>query len=506
MVARQKWGSRWAFVLAAVGSAAGLGNAWRFPYKAYSNGGGAFYVPYFIALFLVGIPLLMAEFAIGQGLQSSAPKSMAIIRKNAEFIGWFAVIGGAIITFYYNVIMAYIFNYLYYSFGVAWKDDPNGFFFGKFLQVSSGPGELGSIRWPIVIGLALTWLWIYFILRKGTTSVGKTVAWTVPLPVVLLLILGIRGITLDGAAKGLNFLFEPNFAKLADPRVWANAFGQIFFTLSLAFGIMIAYGSYNKKEEDIANNAIITALGNSATSYLAGIAVFSVLGYMATQLSVPVDKVVSGGIGLAFVVYPQAISLFPGGVVVQSIIGLLFFLMLLTLGIDSAFSLVEAVEAAASDKFKVNKKAFLIGFSIFGFLAGLLFSTQGGLYWLDIIDHFVSVYGLLIAGILESIIIGWLFGAEKLRKYINEVSEIKIGKWFNFSIKFLIPAVLIIILGLNFFDELKKPYGDYPSWALWTGFSMLIITPIIAIILSKIPPKDKDYYKKVEIDLTEGGN
>nr|WP_232618086.1 hypothetical protein [Thermosipho africanus] len=343
-------------------------------------------------------------------------------------------------------------------------------------------------------------------LRKGTTSVGKTVAWTVPLPVVLLLILGIRGITLDGAAKGLNFLFEPNFAKLADPRVWANAFGQIFFTLSLAFGIMIAYGSYNKKEEDIANNAIITALGNSATSYLAGIAVFSVLGYMATQLSVPVDKVVSGGIGLAFVVYPQAISLFPGGVVVQSIIGLLFFLMLLTLGIDSAFSLVEAVEAAASDKFKVNKKAFLIGFSIFGFLAGLLFSTQGGLYWLDIIDHFVSVYGLLIAGILESIIIGWLFGAEKLRKYINEVSEIKIGKWFNFSIKFLIPAVLIIILGLNFFDELKKPYGDYPSWALWTGFSMLIITPIIAIILSKIPPKDKDYYKKVEIDLTEGGN
>lgn len=160
-------------------------------------------------------------------------------------------------------------------------------------------------------------------------------------------------------------MFEPNFAKLADPRVWANAFGQIFFTLSLAFGIMIAYGSYNKKEEDIANNAIITALGNSATSYLAGIAVFSVLGYMATQLSVPVDKVVSGGIGLAFVVYPQAISLFPGGVVVQSIIGLLFFLMLLTLGIDSAFSLVEAVEAAASDKFKVNKKAFLIGFSIF---------------------------------------------------------------------------------------------------------------------------------------------
>lgn len=503
-MAREKWGSRWAFVLAAIGSAAGLGNAWRFPYMAYTNGGGAFYVPYFIALFLVGIPLLMAEFAIGQGLQSSAPKAMGKIKKGFEAIGWMAVFSGAIITFYYNVIMAYIFNYLYYSFSVAWKDDPNNFFFNKFLQVSSGPGELGAIRWPIVIGLALTWIWIYFILRKGTTSVGKTVAWTVPLPVVLLIILGIRGITLDGAAQGLNFLFEPNFAKLAEPRVWANAFGQIFFTLSLAFGIMIAYGSYNKKDEDIANNAIITALGNSATSYLAGIAVFSVLGYMANQLSVPVDEVVKGGIGLAFVVYPQAISLFPGGAVVQSIIGLAFFVMLLTLGIDSAFSLVEAVEAATHDKFKVNKKSFLIGFSIIGFLSGLLFATQGGLYWLDIIDHFLSIYGLLIVGIFEAIIIGYIFGAEKLRNYINEVSEVKIGKWFDFSLKYFIPLVLIVVLGFTFYDELTKPYGDYPTWALWTGFSILILTVILGVIFAKIPPRDKDYYKKEDLNVKGG--
>lgn len=445
----------------------------------------------------------MAEFAIGQGLQSSAPKAMGKIKKGYEAIGWMAVFTGALITFYYNVIMAYIFNYLYFSFGVAWKNDPNSFFFNKFLQISSGPGELGAIRWPIVLGLAITWIWIYFILRKGTSSVGKTVAWTVPLPVILLILLGIRGITLDGAAQGLNFLFEPNFSKLFEPRVWANAFGQIFFTLSLAFGIMIAYGSYNKKDEDIANNAIITALGNSATSYLAGIAVFSVLGYMANQLSKPIEEVVSGGIGLAFVVYPQAISLFPGGVVIQSFIGLAFFLMLLTLGIDSAFSLVEAVEAATEDKFKINKKSFLIGFSILGFLFGLLYSTQGGLYWLDIVDHFLSIYGLLIVGIFEAIIIGYIFGAEKLRNYINEVSEIKIGKWFDFSLRYFTPAVLAIVLGFSFYDEIKKPYGDYPAWALWTGFLILILTVVLGIVFAKIPPKDKDYYKKEEI--TKGG-
>ncbi|MBO8161007.1 MAG: sodium-dependent transporter [Thermosipho sp. (in: Bacteria)] len=504
-MAREKWTSRWAFVLAAIGSAAGLGNAWRFPYMAYSNGGGAFYVPYFVALFLAGIPLLMAEFAIGQGLQSSAPKSLGKIRKGAEFVGWWAVITGALITFYYNVIMGYIFNYLYYSFGVAWKEDTSNFFFNKFLQISSGPGELGGLRWPIVIGLALTWLWIYFILRKGTQSVGKTVIWTVPLPVILLLVLGIRGITLEGASQGLNYLFEPNFAKLAQPSVWANAFGQIFFSLSLAFGIMIAYGSYNNKKSDIANNTIITALANSATSYLAGIAVFSVLGYMAFQINSPVSEVAKGGIGLAFVVYPKAISLFPGGVFIQSIIGIAFFVMLLTLGIDSAFSLVEAVEAANEDKFKVNKKAFLTGFSIFGFICGLLFATQGGLYWLDIVDHFLGIYALLIVGILEAIVIGWVLGAENLREYINSVSEIKVGKWFNFSLKFIIPIVLMFILITNLIDEIKNPYEGYPIWALLIGASLLVITPIVAIVLSKIPSKDKNYYKRVEKITVEGG-
>ncbi|APT75344.1 transporter [Marinitoga sp. 1137] len=496
-LARQKWGSRWAFVLAAVGSAAGLGNAWRFPYMAYSNGGGAFYIPYFIALFLAGIPILMAEFGIGQGLQSSAPKALGKISKGAEFIGWWAVLTGSIIVFYYNVIMAWIFNYLYFSFGPAWKGDPKGFFFGDFLKLTDGPGQLGGLRWPIVIGLLIARLWVYLILRKGTESVGKTVMWTVPLPIILLVLLGIRGVTLEGAATGLNFLFEPNFAKLAEPRVWANAFGQIFFSLSVAFGIMIAYGSYNDKKNDVANNAIITALGNSATSFLAGIAVFSVLGYMATQMQVPVDEVVSGGIGLAFVVYPQAISLIPGGAVVQSIIGLAFFIMLLTLGIDSAFSLVEATEAAAGDKFKVNKKTFLVGFSVLGFIFGLLFATQGGLYWLDIIDHYMGTYALLVVGILESIVIGWVFGAEKLREYINSVSEVKIGAWFDISLKYIIPIVLISILGLNIYDEMKNPYGGYPAWALTVGFVIFLAVPVIGYILAKMPSKDEKYNEKV---------
>ena len=504
-MARQRWNSRWAFVLAAVGSAAGLGNAWRFPYMAYSNGGGAFYIPYFIALFVAGIPLLIAEFGMGQGLQGSAPKVMAQTKKGFEMIGWWAVFAGTTITFYYNVIMGWIFNYLVHSTTVAWKKDPSSFFYNHFLNLSKGPGSLGTFQWAIVIGLAITWVWIYFILRKGTDSVGKTVAWTVPLPILLLLILGIRGVTLKGAGMGLNYLFQPNFAKLTDISVWSNAFGQIFFSLSLAFGIMIAYGSYNSKKNDVSNNAIITALGNSATSFLAGIAVFSILGYMATAQGVGIDKVVKAGPGLAFVVYPKAISLLPGGTFVQAIFGFLFFVMLLTLGIDSAFSLVEAIEASVSDKFKVAKKRFLITIAIIGYITGLLFTTQGGLYWLDIIDHFIGTYALLIVGIFESIIFGWIVDAERLRTYLNQVSEIKIGKWFNFFLKYLIPVILSWILIQSFIDEIKKPYGGYPAWAVWVGFGVFIFIPILAFVFSRFKAKNDKFYseKPVSFDIKE---
>jgi NSS family neurotransmitter:Na+ symporter len=494
---RQRWGTRFAFVLAAIGSAAGLGNAWRFPYKAYENGGGAFFIPYFIALFVVGIPLLISEFAIGQGFQSSAPKSMAKISKKLEFAGWWAVLSGAIITFYYSVIMGWIFNYLLFSLNVSWGGNPEDHFFNSFLKISSGPENIGGVVLPVAIGLALTWLWVYVILRKGTASVGKTVAWTVPLPTILLVILGIRGATLEGAGSGLNYLFAPNFSALTSATTWVEAVGQIFFSLSLGFGIMIAYGSYNSKKSDINNNSMIVAFANSATSFLAAIAVFSILGYMANVQGVQVPDVVNGGIGLAFITYPQAISLLPGGVIVQAIFGVFFFVMLLTLGIDSSFSLVEAVESAFSDKFLFAKKKFLITFLIIGFLLGLFFSTNGGLYWLDIFDHYVGTYSLLLVGILESIIFAWYVGADNIRNYINSVSEIKIGKWFEYALKYVIPFLLIFVFVRGIIEEFKTPYEGYEPWALITGVSIVLLSFVVGIGLAMLKPKDqKDYLKK----------
>ena len=463
---RDRWDSRTGFVLAAVGSAVGLGNVWRFPYICYKNGGGAFLIPYFVALLTAGIPLLILEYALGHRMQAGAPKSFQDVSQKSGYVGWWAVFAGFGIVTYYAVIMAWCFAYLIYSLNLAWGADAEHFFLNTFLQRSSGPGVIGSIRWPVLLGLAATWISILLIIHKGVKSVGKVVLVTVPLPVLLLVIMVIRGVTLPGAAEGLRYYLTPNFEALADPNVWLAAYGQIFFTLTIGFGVMIAYASYLPKKSDISNNAFITGLVNCGTSFLAGFAVFSTLGYLANVTGKGVEDVVSSGLSLAFITYPTMIRLLPFA---APIFGIIFFLMLLTLGIDSAFSLVEAAVAAGQDRWKVSRKAINLFTCGIAFVLGLIFCTKAGLYWLDIVDHFINNFGLVLIGLFECLAIGYVFGAKKMRDYINSVSEIKLGPWWDWLIRVIVPIILVITVVMSTVNLLRVPYENYPQWALLIG-------------------------------------
>jgi len=463
---RGRWDSRTVFILAAVGSAVGLGNVWRFPYICYTNGGGAFLIPYFVALITAGIPLLILEYALGHKMQAGAPKSFGNVSQKSAYVGWWAVFAGFAIVTYYAIIMAWCFGYLIHSLSVAWGSDAEGFFINTFLQRSSGPGVLGSIRLPVLAGLAATWICILLIIHKGVKSVGKVVLVTVPLPLLLLVVMVIRGVTLPGAAEGLRYYLTPDFEALTDPNVWLAAYGQIFFTLTIGFGVMIAYASYLPKRSDITNNAFITGLVNCGTSFLAGFAVFSTLGYLAHVTGKGVEDVVSSGISLAFITYPTMIKLLPFG---ASIFGIIFFLMLLTLGIDSAFSLVEAAVAAGQDRWKVSRKAMNLFTCGLAFIVGLIFCTEAGLYWLDIVDHFINNFGLVLIGLFECLVIGYVFGAKRMREYINSVSEIKLGAWWDWLIRVIVPIILIITVVMSTVKLLRVPYGDYPQWALLIG-------------------------------------
>jgi NSS family neurotransmitter:Na+ symporter len=484
---RERWDSRTAFLLAAIGSAVGLGNVWRFPYICYQNGGGAFLVPWLVALFTAGIPLMIMEYALGCLMQNSAPTSFSKINKKMEWVGWWALCVGFVVVVYYAVVMSWCLAYLFYSIKIAWGEDAKTFFFKEFLHLSEGPGILGSLQIPIAIGLFVIWAWIYLCIIKGPKSVGKIVFVTVPLPLILLLVFTLRGITLPGALKGLAYYLTPNFKALLKPGVWLAAYSQIFFSLSLGFGILIAYASYLPKNADIVNNAFMTSLCNCGTSFLAGFAVFSTLGYLAHCTGAGVEEVIKGGPGLAFVVYPTIIRLLPFG---ARVFGFLFFLLLLTLAVDSAFSLVEAVVAGKMDKWGLDRRKGNLLVCSVAFLLGLFFTTEAGLHWLDIVDHFVTNFGLVAVGLSQCACIAYIFGAERLRGYINKNSDFGVGRWWTVFLKVLVPVILLVLLLRMFAERIKVPYGDYPQWALSFGWALIVCLPILSLLLARLGRRD----------------
>jgi len=482
---REEWKSRVGFILAAVGSAVGLGNIWRFNYMAYSNGGGAFLIPYFFSLFTAGIPLLILEFGLGHRMRGSAPLSFRKIENRWEILGWwpttYIIIG---IELYYTVIIGYCVNYLFYSLSLAWGNDPNTFFFKSFLNVSEGPWSLGAPNLAVIGGLAVVWFSMWVICSRGIQKgIEKACKIFIPLLVILVSILLIRGLTLPGAFEGIKWYVKPDFSVLKNPKVWMDAYSQTFFSLTIAFGVMIAYASYLPKNSDINSSAFITGCINHSFSFFAGFAVFSTLGFMAFQSNQPFDKVVSQGIGLAFVAFPKALNEMP---VFAGLFGAIFFLALVIAGLSSAISIIEAFSASMMDKYGVSKKKVINISCIAGFFASTIFTTRGGLYWIDIVDHYILQYGLVIVGFLECLVIGWFVNTGDFRKHLNKTSYLRIGKWWEFCIKILTPCILLTIILYTTVHEIAKSYEGYPrSATIVIGIGWVVVTFVAALLISR---------------------
>ncbi|GKW47401.1 sodium-dependent transporter [Planococcus sp. NCCP-2050] len=497
---RSQWGTRAGFIMAAVGSAVGLGNIWRFPYVAYENGGGAFFIPYLFALLTAGIPILILEFTIGHKYRGSAPLSFfRMSGKKLEWMGWWAVFVSFVISVYYAVIIAWAMRYTIFSFNQAWGDDTEGFLFNDFLQLTVQPGETGGIVWGVFIPLALVWIITLGILLAGVKK-GIEMANRIFIPtlVVIFLIVVIRAVTLDGAAMGLDAFFKPNFDAIMDPSVWVAAYGHIFFSLSVAFAIMITYASYLPKKSDITNNAFITGFANSAFELLAGIGVFAALGFMASQQGVAVADVASAGVGLAFVVFPQIINEFPG---FNGLFGALFFLSLTLAGLTSLISITETYVAGFSEKFGISrKKAVLFGGGLAA-LISILFATQGGLFFLDLADYYINQFGVAFIGLVEVVLVVWVFRkAGALQEHANAISDIRLGGWWKFSLGIITPIVLgymmFGLLKLNILQEFDNETGNYEGYSdmfTLTGGVAVAAGALVLGILFSIGKWHKDH-------------
>ncbi|XP_043924353.1 sodium- and chloride-dependent GABA transporter ine-like [Protopterus annectens] len=502
VAARGTWGRRLEFTLACIGYAVGLGNVWRFPYLCYRSGGGAFLIPYLTMLFLCGIPLLFMEFVIGQYTRLGPVHAMARICPLLKGVGIATVVISFLLCTYYNVIITWALYYFFHSFRLPlpWQSCNNTwnipencssgfsknssylhsasqqFFDLKVLQMTDGIEQMGSIRWELLGLLVLAWILVYLCIFKGVRSTGKVVYFTAIFPYVILIALLINNVQLPGAADGIRYFLMPQWNKLLDGQVWVNAAAQTFNSIGISFGSMISMASYNKFNNNILRDTLIVAITNSATSIFAGFVIFSAIGYMAYQHNLPVDNIATDGPGLVFVVYPEAFVTMP----VAPMWAALFFFMLLCLGLDSQFAMVEVMVTSLMDgcgklllRFLKYKELVVLVVCFAAFLLGIPNITKGGIYVFQLMDHYTAVVSLMFLAFFEVVAVCWLYGVRNLTRDVTRM----LGKppniffklcWWVFS-----PLLVTIILVSSIIQYTPARYGKfytYPPWAESMGW------------------------------------
>lgn len=509
---REQWSGQLGFLMAAIGSAIGLGNIWRFPGVTYSNGGGAFLVPYIISLLAVGIPILLLDYALGHRYRGSSPAVFRRIAKRFEWLGWFHVAICFVIMTYYAVIVAWSLRYMIFSITTAWGDDASGFFY-SFIGLSDLP-ESGTPTFSatpilgVVIPLAMVWIFGIVTIARGVSGgVEKANKIFLPLLVIIFLALVVRAILLPGATEGLDALFTPQWSALGDHRVWMAAAGQIFFSLSVGFGIMLTYASYLRPRSNLVGTGMVAAFANSSFELLAGIGVFSTLGFMAHAAGVGVSELEGiSGVGLAFVTFPTVISEMPGG----ALFGVLFFTSFTMAGLTSLISIIQMVAAAVGEKFGWSRQRAAMTVGIPSALLSLvLFSTSTGLYNLDVVDAFTNNIGVVTAAIIVCIGLGLVLRRlPELRRHLNLVSETRIiGAWWNVLIALVIPVLLGVMFVQTAVSYASEGYSYSPGFEAVLGWGALFAMAVAAALLSvarwRVPVDD---FTPVDLDTLEEVN
>lgn len=500
---REKWSSRSAFVLAAIGSAVGLGNAWRFPGLAAKYGGGAFLFVYLIAMLVIGIPLLMMEISVARYTRQGAPGSMRALNKKAESIGWIAVSNGIGISIYYAAVFAWVILMFVISFkfmNMTGDTEAASNLWAETIKTTGTTSGFTTISWPVLGSLIAAWVLCYVCIRNGTTTVGKVVKFTVSLPVICLLIMAVRGISMPGAMAGMAKLFIPDWTALSDSNLWVDAVGQVFYSLSTSMAIMFAYGSFLDKKSNIVVDTFIISFSDMFISVLAGIVMFTTMAGVGM-----LDNMSASGIATAFIIYPQAIVKISNSGVFNMIFAFIFYFCLITLAIDSLFSIIEGISTAVSDKFKLNKKKTTLTICIIEGIISLIYVTGAGLAVLDIVDYFINSYTLIITGVLEMVAAGWLFKTTKILEELNRnTGKFKMPSWwFLPSIKFISPIVLLGLFAWNLYNLIKGGgiYGAADGYSMtanvvfgWCISLLILISGLIIRIIVKV--KSKKGYKE----------
>nr|CAB3266317.1 sodium-dependent neutral amino acid transporter B(0)AT2 [Phallusia mammillata] len=578
---RPQWDNKFQYLMAALGFAVGLGNIWRFPYLCKKNGGGAFLIPYLVMLVLEGYPLYYLELAVGQKIRKGTIGVWLHINPYLGGIGFASNVVCLLIGLYYNMILGWASFYLYNSFQspLPWASCPmingtipvhecnvssptNYFWYRETLDISNTIDSGSELNWRMVLVLFIAWVIVFLGMNKGIKSSGKVMYFATLFPYTVLIAFFIRGMTLDGAVDGVKYMFSPDITKLADANVWRDAATQIFFSLGLGYGTIIAYSSYTKANNNCQKDAVFVASANCLTSIFACVTIFSILGFkaknktlecmeqnqhrlreelnsmyeangevfsqlerfyqsnsteqfylttgqtwtfmeMATNCSLKkeLDNNV-GGTGLAFIAFTEAVLKFPGA----PFWAVLFFFMLLCIGMSSEFGILQTVITTALDAgCKIPKTVLTAIMCSCMFVVGLIFTQRSGSYFLDIFDSYSATLALVSIALCEVLSVSYIYGMNRFEKDLKEMVGSYPNLYWRISWRITCPLALAVILVASIVGLAMEPPA-YKGWnentgtkvpLTFPGWAMFLIVMVILLSLLFIPLIAILYHKRM---------
>ena len=481
MSERAQWDSSLSFIFAMIGAAVGLGNIWRFSYVLYSNGGGSFFIPYFIAIAIMGIPFLILEYGVGFSFKDSFSKIMRKINPKFEVIAWILVLFVFIVTIYYMVILSWDLVYLLSSFTFNWGTDTAAY----FVQNVGGSSNLSNASFlliPTTVGVLILWVILWFISHRDVDKgIGKVSKVLIPALFVIMGIIIVYALTLPGASIGINALLSPNWSMLWDVNIWLAAFAQIIFSLSMGQAIAVTYASYLPENSKLIDNVLIVVASNSGFEICTAFGVFSILGYMSATAGTPMVQLVTEGTGLVFVVFPMIFNIMGP---IGRILAPLLFLAILFAGVTSALGFFEPMLSSTSAKLGWSRKRTATVLSIIGCAFSLLLTTGISSYLVGIIDSFVNEFGILILIGIQCIVFAWYYGIEHFLPALNEASTFKVGKTWMFVIKYLLPLVLIVMWAIG----IIQLFSSAKTFEIIVDLIIIAAVMVSAVVLTKIYP------------------
>ncbi|KAI3381027.1 hypothetical protein SNEBB_001132 [Seison nebaliae] len=539
---RDHFKSPWHFFLSLVGFGVGIGNVWRFPYICYKGGGGAFLIIYLLSVFFIGIPIFFLEISMGQWMDDAGLSVWNIV-PIAKGIGIAMLIVLFYLCMYYNIIVAWALRYMFAVFTkvLPWKNCQNSwnticcmqrlnrthikighlhsnqiveasnismlmeqldfqnnsspfnncnessftdhveqYWRNNVLEISEGVGQLETVRWDLALCLLLAWILVFVCLMKGIHSLTIVMYFTVIMPYVCLVILLITGATMPGAKKGVSWYLYPNLTVLKDVQVWADAGTQVFFSYSLSIGALYSLGSYNEFHHNSFRDCFLFAAINSLTSILAGFSVFTVIGSMASQYGIPIQEVATAGPGLTFVAFPKALLQLPA----PQFFSFLFFLTIVSLGLDTQFIQVQGFAQAIVDMWpnklgtRRRRQIVLLCFCIIEFIFGLIFVTRAGAYILQLIDIFSGSRVVLLLAAIQCCAIGYVYGIDRYIDNMTVMLEYPFPRWIKWIYLLITPIFTFIIFIFSLTQAGKFKYGNYlyPNAAVRIGWTITFST------------------------------